>query len=209
MKRSALVERATTDEEEDLESWGDSDSETDEPETQEELPTVEEANKQFDEEKSEKPEAKKPEEKKQEEKKESEEIKTQDTSSNSQKSEKNTVTEELKDAAKEEEPAPAAATRQESQTPLSNPDSKESWTAVDKSESDDWEREFDLEMTEEEIEKALKNEVSPMKIPLKFLKLYFKKNETSKNKKEDDDDGELDDWSDDEWAHYCMNSIST
>jgi hypothetical protein len=43
-KRQSLVERATTDEEEDLESWGDSDSETDEPETQE-LPTVEDANK--------------------------------------------------------------------------------------------------------------------------------------------------------------------
>lgn len=190
MKRSALVERATTDEEEDLESWGDSDSETEEPETQDELPTVEEANKEFDQEKS---EPKKSEEKKQEEKK-SKEAKTQETSTNIEKS---TVTEKLKDAAKEEEPAPAAAARQDSQTPLSNPDSKESWTAVDKSESDDWEREFDLEMTEEEIEKALKNEVSPMKIPLKFLKLYFKKNETSKSEKEDDD-GELEDWSDDE-----------
>ena len=73
--------------------------------------------------------------------------------------EKKTVTEELKDAAKDEvSVAPEA--RPETQTPLSNPDSKESWTAVDKSESDDWEQEFELEMTEEEIEKALKNEVN-------------------------------------------------
>jgi len=44
-------------------------------------------------------------------------------------------------------------------TPQSNESSKDSeWTAVDKSESDDWEREFDLEMTEEEIQQALKNE---------------------------------------------------
>jgi len=89
-----------------------------------------------------------------------------------------TVSDELKDAAKDEVPV-APEARPDTQTPLSNPDSKESWTAVDKSESDDWEQEFELEMTEEEIEKALKNE---------------KKD----NKDEKNEEDETEDWSDDE-----------
>jgi len=177
-KRQSLVERATTDEEEDLESWGDSDSETDEPETQE-IPTVEEANKNElkVESKEEEPESKVEEkvheettpDKNQEEKVEKivEPVKVD---------EKETVTEELKDAAKDEVPV-APEARPETQTPLSNPDSKESWTAVDKSESDDWEQEFELEMTEEEIEKALKNE-------------------KQKNKDEKVEEDELEHWSD-------------
>jgi len=174
-KRSALVERATTDEEDDLESWGDSDSETDEPETHEELPTVEEANKEEP-----KP---KVEENVQEEKVQKEKVPEEKTPVEVEKptkiiEDKKTVSEELKDAAKDEVPV-APEARPETQTPLSNPDSKESWTAVDKSESDDWEQEFELEMTEEEIEKALKNE--------------------KKDKKDDnDEDDELEDWSDDE-----------
>ena len=158
-KRQSLVERATTDEEEDLESWGDSDSETDEPETQE-LPTVEDANKkELKVESKEEPKSK-IEEKVQEEKtpEKSHEEKVEKVEEAVKVDEKKTVTEELKDAAKDEVPV-APEARPETQTPLSNPDSKESWTAVDKSESDDWEQEFELEMTEEEIEKALKNEV--------------------------------------------------
>jgi hypothetical protein len=158
-KRQSLVERATTDEEEDLESWGDSDSETDEPETQE-LPTVEDANKkELKVESKEEPKSK-IEEKVQEEKtpEKSQEEKVEKVEEPVKVDEKKTVTEELKDAAKDEVPV-APEARPETQTPLSNPDSKESWTAVDKSESDDWEQEFELEMTEEEIEKALKNEV--------------------------------------------------
>lgn len=187
-KRSALVERATTDEEDDLESWGDSDSETDEPETHEELPTVEEAKKEepkVESKKESKEESKSKDEDKDQEEKTPE--KTQETVEKVEKveapvkteDEKRTVSEELKDAAKDEVQAKAPETRQETQTPLSNPDSKESWTAVDKSESDDWEQEFELEMTEEEIEKALKNE---------------KKD----NKDEKVEEDELEDWSDDE-----------
>ncbi|CBY34857.1 unnamed protein product [Oikopleura dioica] len=168
-KRSALVERATTDEEEDLESWGDSDSETDEPETHEELPTVEEA-------KNEEPKAKVEEKPVQKEK--IPEEKVEKVKKQVKSDEKKTVSEELKDAAKDEVPV-AQEARPETQTPLSNPDSKESWTAVDKSESDDWEQEFELEMTEEEIEKALKNE---------------KKD----NKDEKNEQDETEDWSDDE-----------
>lgn len=191
-KRSALVERATTDEEDDLESWGDSDSETDEPETHEELPTVEEAKKEepkVESKKESKEESKSKDEGKDQEEKTPEKTqeKTQETVEKVEKveapvkteDEKRTVSEELKDAAKDEVQAKAPETRQETQTPLSNPDSKESWTAVDKSESDDWEQEFELEMTEEEIEKALKNE---------------KKD----NKDEKVEEDELEDWSDDE-----------
>ena len=47
-------------------------------------------------------------------------------------------------------------------TPQSTESKESEWTAVDKSESDDWEREFDIEMTEEEIENALKNAVSKL-----------------------------------------------
>lgn len=120
MKRSALVERATTDEEEDLESWGDSDSnEGDETETVE---------------------------------------------GEDQKESTVEINTEVRKLAGENKPEPLDEIPQEipqetrQETPQSTVDSKDSWTAVDKSESDDWEREFDLEMTEEEIEKALKNE---------------------------------------------------
>lgn len=173
-KRQSLVERATTDEEEDLESWGDSDSETDEPET-EELPTVEDANnKELKVESKEEPESKA--EEKNEEKTTPEKNQEEKVVEPVKVDEKKTVTEELKDAAKDEVPV-APEARPETQTPLSNPDSKESWTAVDKSESDDWEQEFELEMTEEEIEKALKNE-------------------KQKNKDEKVEEDELEDWSD-------------
>lgn len=187
MKRSALVERATTDEEEDLESWGDSDSETDEPETHDELPTVEEANREET--------VPKINEKVQEEKVEKVDEPKETSVLKDVSKTKKSVSEELKDAAKDEA-GPEA--RQATQTPVSNPDSKESWTAVEKSESDDWEQEFDLEMTEEEIEKALKNEVSP-RIPHKYLKIFFKKKDNTKSEKDDvEEDGELDDWSDNE-----------
>ena len=46
------------------------------------------------------------------------------------------------------------------QTPQSQESKESEWTAVDKSESDDWEQEFDIEMTEEEIKKALESVVS-------------------------------------------------
>ena len=57
-------------------------------------------------------------------------------------------------------------------TPQSQESKDSEWTAVDKSESDDWEQEFDIEMTEEEIKKALESVVSTFN----FLETKIKKN---------------------------------
>ena len=138
MRRSRLVERANTeDEDDDLDSWGD-DSDVDEQET-----TIQET-----------------------------------PNSTDPKTEPQTDTEPKTDPETKSDVEPKAATETEGKsvetverqnTPQSNESSKDSeWTAVDKSESDDWEREFDLEMTEEEIQQALKNEVKSGK------KVFFK-----------------------------------
>ena len=129
MRRSRLVERANTeDEDDDLDSWGD-DSDVDEQET----------------------------------------TKQETPNSTDPKTEPQTDTEPKTDPETKSDVEPKAATETEGKSvetverqnrPQSNESSKDSeWTAVDKSESDDWEREFDLEMTEEEIQQALKNEV--------------------------------------------------
>ena len=156
MRRSQLVEKCDTEEDEALDSWGDDSASEDELEKTEKI-----------EKKS--PEAKKsenPEEVKRAENPEKEkEINSKSEVKEVEKKIDEIAEPELKkvvlsEEEKTEKSAEIVPRESDRQTPQSQESKESEWTAVDKSESDDWEQEFDIEMTEEEIKKALESVVS-------------------------------------------------
>ena len=182
MRRSQLVEKCDTEEDEALDSWGDDDSDDETPplksEEVEKSENIEEAeNDRKDLESSQKNDKNAKTENPVESEKKVQKLESDDQKEISIKSENDEVSEKPADEIVEPELKKIISSEEEKseksvenvpkesdrQTTPQSQESKDSeWTAVDKSESDDWEQEFDIEMTEEEIKKALESVVSTL-----------------------------------------------
>jgi len=198
MRRSQLVEKCDTEEDEALDSWGDDDSDDETPplkseevEKSENLEKPENDLKNLD--SSQKHDKNAKTENPVESEKKVQKLESDDQKEISIKSENDEISEKPADEIAEPELKKIISSEEEKseksvenvpkesdrQTTPQSQESKDSeWTAVDKSESDDWEQEFDIEMTEEEIKKALES---------------VDKNEEGEEKGEGEED--WDDWS--------------
>ena len=192
MRRSQLVEKCDTEEDEALDSWGDDDSDDETPplrsEEVEKSENIQEPeNDQENPDNSQKLDENAKTENPVESEKNVQKLESDDQKEVSINSENDEISEKPADEIAEPELKKIISSEEEKseksvenvpkesdrQTTPQSQESKDSeWTAVDKSESDDWEQEFDIEMTEEEIKKALESVVSTFN----FLETKIKKN---------------------------------
>ena len=191
MRRSQLVEKCDTEEDEALDSWGDDDSDDETPplrsEEVEKSENIQEPkNDQENLDNSQKHDENAKIENPVESEKNVQKLESDDQKEVSINSENDEISEKPADEIAEPELKKIISSEEEKseksvenvpkesdrQTTPQSQESKDSeWTAVDKSESDDWEQEFDIEMTEEEIKKALESVVSTFN----FLETKIKK----------------------------------